>query len=795
MASLAGKTFELSVLVTANLTEFTRKMGQVSKDIEGYGKAFKDAGKGLSTYVTLPLTALGGVAVASAIKFEKLETSMQILTGSVEEGSAAFQRLAEFSARTPLRLGDLASVNNTLMGFGLSADASYTAIQQLADVSAVAGGDINGMAIAYGQAAAEGRVMTRDLLQFVNNGVPIFRLLTEVTGKSSGELRDMAAEGRISFDILAEAMRRGTEEGGLFFQGTERLAKTLGGQLSTLADSFELLMGSFGDIIGDAIEPFVSILTDAMDALRGMNDSTKRTILIVGGIASAIGPVLAMLGFLATTILPAIGTGFAILTSPITLVVAALAAVAAAALYIWDNWAAVKERISDISWWRNTLLDMVIFLAKYNPMSLLLQGFEGLMDYLGIEFPKMSDMAIGELESMKVETKQYENEFGSFGQAVKNAGREALEGMGLMGKASEDMGDSVDNAGSGLSSFNEQAEITRDVMSEVAEGLAKVKGEAYAASVLGEEFDENAAKADVFRDAIQKLVAQGIDPESAAIQNLAMELRAVHDATSDVERIHGDLANSMSEISAKSQVFGASFDANAARIQATESAINSLIENGLTPADAEVRRLKEQWEELMLTQDSVSNKMEEFAEAVEASINQASIAVVAGISEMAGAMLAGGDASDNLGLRLLGTLGNLMIQVGEMAIAVGIGIEGIKQALQSLNPYAALAAGIALVALGAWVRGRANDMSESMGGSGMPQFANGGIVSGPTIGLMGEYAGATRNPEVIAPLDKLQRMLPDGGSGSVEVYGRISGSDILLSSERSANQRQRRRGF
>ena len=77
-------------------------------------------------------------------------------------------------------------------------------------------------------------------------------------------------------------------------------------------------------------------------------------------------------------------------------------------------------------------------------------------------------------------------------------------------------------------------------------------------------------------------------------------------------------------------------------------------------------------------------------------------------------------------------------------------------------------------------------------GFGIPQFADGGIVSGPTMGLVGEYPGAKTNPEVIAPLDKLRGML---GGQAVQVHGRLSGRDILLSSEYSAIDRNRVRGF
>ena len=74
-------------------------------------------------------------------------------------------------------------------------------------------------------------------------------------------------------------------------------------------------------------------------------------------------------------------------------------------------------------------------------------------------------------------------------------------------------------------------------------------------------------------------------------------------------------------------------------------------------------------------------------------------------------------------------------------------------------------------------------------------FSDGGIVSGPTLGLVGEYSGARTNPEVIAPLDKLKNLIGDSGGGAVEVFGTISGSDILLASDRATANRKRTRGY
>jgi len=62
------------------------------------------------------------------------------------------------------------------------------------------------------------------------------------------------------------------------------------------------------------------------------------------------------------------------------------------------------------------------------------------------------------------------------------------------------------------------------------------------------------------------------------------------------------------------------------------------------------------------------------------------------------------------------------------------------------------------------------------GGFGVQGFAAGGLVTGPTLGMIGEGPGTTlSNPEVIAPLDKLQQMM---GGGNVTVTGMIRGSDI-----------------
>jgi hypothetical protein len=75
----------------------------------------------------------------------------------------------------------------------------------------------------------------------------------------------------------------------------------------------------------------------------------------------------------------------------------------------------------------------------------------------------------------------------------------------------------------------------------------------------------------------------------------------------------------------------------------------------------------------------------------------------------------------------------------------------------------------------------------------IPKFAAGGIVSGPTMGLMGEYPGAKSNPEVIAPLNKLQGMMDTGSGGNMNLTGEfvVRGQDLVLALQRAERQKNR----
>jgi hypothetical protein len=140
------------------------------------------------------------------------------------------------------------------------------------------------------------------------------------------------------------------------------------------------------------------------------------------------------------------------------------------------------------------------------------------------------------------------------------------------------------------------------------------------------------------------------------------------------------------------------------------------------------------------------------------------------------------------------------------------GMEGflgslLKTVLQAMSMYMgqAIAAAIAGSNQAAAATGAAaiftqpTFMATMVGGvlsafASIPKFANGGIVSAPTMGLMGEYPGAKSNPEVIAPLDKLKGLMGTANqTANVQVGGEVKlrGSDLIVAFDRANKNRNR----
>ena len=126
-------------------TNINKDLAKIRRKLDKTAARFSSIGANISMGISAPLGILGTQAITTAAEFQTLETGLQPLTGSVDKGTAAFERLKEFSAQPPFQLQDLVAANNTMMGFGLTAEDAFTSLNQLGDIAAVMGSDLNSM--------------------------------------------------------------------------------------------------------------------------------------------------------------------------------------------------------------------------------------------------------------------------------------------------------------------------------------------------------------------------------------------------------------------------------------------------------------------------------------------------------------------------------------------------------------------------------------------------------------------------------------------------------------------------
>jgi hypothetical protein len=219
----------------------------------------------------------------------------------------------------------------------------------------------------------------------------------------------------------------------------EAASKTFNARMQKTINKLRNVGITIGNMLMPYVEKLMAKITQLANWFAGLSQKGQKLIVVVAAVAAAIGPATVAIGLLASGLSTILGLMTA-LTGPVGLVIAAIGALSAAVLYLWDNWEAVTERISDWSWWKNLLIDMVKFLGEQvvRMVDLLTWPIRKLSEVMGIEVPTIENTLqplFDELDKLKDEPKQYKHEFGSFLDAVKNGANKAAEALGLMSSA------------------------------------------------------------------------------------------------------------------------------------------------------------------------------------------------------------------------------------------------------------------------------------------------------------------------------------------------------------------------
>ncbi|MEO0573207.1 MAG: tape measure protein [Bacteroidota bacterium] len=325
-------------------------MQNAQRDLSRYGKQLQNLGANLTAGLTLPLAGLGALAVDAAADFETLNATLDtVFKGNEAAAKQAFDQITEFTSKTPFQLEEVADGFIKLKNLGL--DPSIDALRSYGNTASALGKSLNDFIEAVADAS-------------VNE----FERLKEFGIKSKQQGDSVA----FTFQGVTTVVKKNSEDIEKFLQdigntefagGIEKQANTFKGVISTLRDNAKLLLAEFGEPILEVLKPLAVRLSEIATRFRELSPETKKFIVILGGVAAAIGPLLALAG----TILPAIGTGLTLLTGPIGLVVAGLTAIG---VVIYRNWEPIRGILVDIA---NYFIDL------YNESTIFRIAVEGVV--------------------------------------------------------------------------------------------------------------------------------------------------------------------------------------------------------------------------------------------------------------------------------------------------------------------------------------------------------------------------------------------------------------------------------
>ena len=294
---------EITYKVTLDSDGVIKSMERVEKSADSLSKnlssKFTSFGKKMSVGVTLPLTALATAGVKYNASMETyLANLTTLLGGNQQEAQKLLDTLKEMANTTPYEATDLVKATQKMMAFGISADDSLKYLNMLGDVSMGDANKLDSLTLAFSQIGASGRASMEDINQMIDQGFNPLTVISEKTGESMADLRDRVSEGGVSFEEIAGAFETATSEGGTFYQSMDKASQTTEGKISTLKDGFNTALGSMTESLLPFVTEAVNGLTKVADWFANLDEDGKRAVLIIAGIALAIGPVTTAIGTL-----------------------------------------------------------------------------------------------------------------------------------------------------------------------------------------------------------------------------------------------------------------------------------------------------------------------------------------------------------------------------------------------------------------------------------------------------------------------------------------------------------------
>ena len=732
-------------------------MQNANRSLQKFGRKMQQTGKALSVGLTLPIVALGAKSIVAFDKQAKaiaqVEAGLKSTGNTANKTSKQLQDAAAALQENSL-FGDeeiLKDVTAQLLTFTNIAGNQFDRTQQAAlDLATRLDGDLKSASIQLGKAlndpVANLSALSRSGIQFSEDQKKVISSFAK-TGK------------------LAEAQTIILDELEKQYGGAAKAASEAGlGPFKQLGNSIGDLTEDFGKIISEAIIPFVNKIKGVVTTFKSFDDQTKKIIVVVGGLLASLGPVLTTIGFLATNVIPGLISALAALrlavaSNPIGLLVTAAAALSATVLVANSRFTsltdATKEYAAITTKAASNIADEKVALETL----LRTANNERLSKERRIE-------AINELNRI---VPQYNNELSLETintDKAKKATDKYVKSLLLKAKVQAAQEKLVEVERELLDLQLGNADAVEPSFWQNLGNVMKSYGNTSAlVASTGKTVLDNLKEEESQLTSLQGKIISFLTDNQKLVDLLQEENKVLDHNNTELEENEG-------------------------RIKAVVLANNLLAQSAVavSTAYALVGKEAERVGEIYTQAQALAlQTAATLSERIGPVIEDALLRVGSGLSQMIAGFAEGTAGVADIGKFILGTLGDLMIRLGEIALQTAIGLLGIKAAFESLNPALAAAAGVALIAFGSLIKGKIQDAPVAL--------AQGGLAFGNTLSLIGDNRNAAFDPEVVAPLSKLKDFIsPGDGSGAnvnVGIEGLIRGRDLELVVSRVVDEKLR----
>lgn len=374
---MATNDGEIIIELQLQQDDFEKRLNAIEHKTQSFGSSIKRTVAALGLGKIAKDFASAGISFNASI--EQYQTSFEVMTGSAEKAAQITQQLKQIAANTPFELPQLADTTQLLMNYGFTADDAMKKMQMLGDISQGSADKMTRIATAYGQMSSAGKVSLEDVKQMIEAGFNPLQEISKSTGESMASLYDRISDGSLSVDEITASMERSTSAGGKYFQSMDKQSQTLNGKISTLKDTFNEFAGKamqgLSDVLSNTVIPALTGVLSHSDEIMAVLNALLPVIVAVGSafaawkIVNFIQDIPKMVGSVKTAIL---GVNAALAANPVGAVIAAISALVAVFLYLWNTSEEFRQFWTDmwngiVEWFSGIIESIVNFFTVTIP--------------------------------------------------------------------------------------------------------------------------------------------------------------------------------------------------------------------------------------------------------------------------------------------------------------------------------------------------------------------------------------------------------------------------------------------